>query len=116
MLNRQRGAHTGAPHCGSHCHRLGVCLTLHFLWQAVDPPFTDLRAEFLQWGGLQAFTNTTIRDFFGSRGVALDVMEAGLAPLNRAIYNQGIDSNTFGLLASLTAELSHHKARPYPIS
>ena len=24
-------AHTGAPHCGSHCHQLGVCLTLQFL-------------------------------------------------------------------------------------
>ena len=23
-------AHTGAPHCGSHCHQLGVCLTPHF--------------------------------------------------------------------------------------
>jgi len=23
-------AHAGAPHCGLHCHQLGVCLTPHF--------------------------------------------------------------------------------------
>ena len=33
MLNRQRGLPLAPPHCGSHCHRLGVCLTLQFLWR-----------------------------------------------------------------------------------
>ena len=31
-------AHTGTPHCGSHCRQLGVCLTPHFLWQAEPHP------------------------------------------------------------------------------
>ena len=39
-------AHTTAPHCGSHCHRLRACLTRQFLWRQVlvDDNFASIVA------------------------------------------------------------------------
>ena len=41
MLKPPARAHAGAPHCGSHCHRLGVCLTPDF---CVAAPIATLLA------------------------------------------------------------------------
>jgi phytoene dehydrogenase-like protein len=77
---------------------------------AVSAPFRSI-AEFLAWGNLSTYTSASIRSFFAERGVKEELIATGLAPLTRAIYNRNCDANTFSLLASLTAELSHHSVR-----
>ena len=77
---------------------------------AVSAPFRSI-AEFLAWGNLSTYTSASIRSFFAARGVKEELIATGLAPLTRAIYNRNCDANTFSLLASLTAELSHHSVR-----
>ena len=44
-------------------------------------------------------------------GVREDVIRGGMVPLTRAIYNRNGGADAFALLASLTAELSHHQVR-----
>ena len=65
----------------------------------------------MKWGDLRMYTNTSIFDFFSSIGASSDMIEIGMVPLNRAIYNQGSKSSAFGFLASLTAELSQHTVK-----
>eukprot|EP00943_MAST-04B_sp_MAST-4B-sp1_P000341 g341.t1 len=74
-----------------------------------DLPFHNL-TSFLKWGNLNMYTNKSIHEFFTSNGadISNDFIEIGMVPLNRAIYNQGSKANTFGFLASLTAQLSQH--------
>jgi hypothetical protein len=76
----------------------------------LSAPFRSI-AEFLAWGNLSTYTSASIRSFFAERGVKEELIATGLAPLTRAIYNRNCDANTFSLLASLTAELSHHSVR-----
>ena len=39
------------------------------------------------------------------------LIEGGMVPLTRAIYNRNSTANVFAFLASATAELSHHAVR-----
>lgn len=73
-------------------------------------PFETV-GEFLSWGRLSRFTSVSIAEFFRSRGVPEDLIQQGMVPLTRAIYNRNGEANAFALLASLTAELSHHQVR-----
>jgi prenylcysteine oxidase/farnesylcysteine lyase len=76
--------------------------------QTSHPPFRSI-AEFLSWGNLAQYTSVSIEDFFRRRGVKQDLIDFGMVALNRAIYNRDAGANAFALLASLTAELSHHQ-------
>ena len=80
--------------------------------QEARPPFETVD-EFLSegWGNLRRFTSVSIADFFRQRGVREDVIRDGMVPLTRAIYNRNGGADAFALLASLTAELSHHQVR-----
>ena len=50
-----------------------------------------------------------MKDYFATNdGITSTLIEIGMVPLNRAIYNQGSSANAFGFLASLTAQLSQH--------
>ena len=71
---------------------------------------THLRS-FMKWGNLGMYTNTSISAFFSAIGASSDMIEIGMVPLNRAIYNQGSKSNAFGFLASLTSQLSQHTVK-----
>ena len=90
--------------------RVAGNIQANYVKQQSEPPFPSL-VEFLSWGDMNRYTNTTMRDFFKSRGVSTELIEAALVPLNRAIYNQGSLANAFGLFASLTAELGHHSVK-----
>ena len=76
--------------------------------QAAQPPFNSIE-QFVGWGGLTQYTNKSIEAFFAARGVKEEVIKYGMVPLTRAIYNRNGGANAFALLASLTAELSHHQ-------
>ena len=73
-----------------------------------EAPFHNL-TRFLTWGNLNMYTNKSMKDYFATNdGITSTLIEIGMVPLNRAIYNQGSSANAFGFLASLTAQLSQH--------
>jgi protoporphyrinogen oxidase len=82
----------------------------HFLHQisdnyaqvASEPPFTSI-SEFLSYGDLRQFTNMSIRSYFRNIDVDVNIIEEGLVPINRAIYNQNDNSSAFSLFGALTA-------------
>ena len=78
--------------------------------QAANPPWTTL-PEFLAWGGIDELLASSIREYFSGKGVAPPLIDGGLTPLTRAIYNRDAGANAFAFLASLTAELKHHSVR-----
>ena len=75
--------------------------------QASGAPFTSLD-EFVSWGNLDRFTAISVNDYLSARGVGKELIDFGLVPLTRAIYNRNGGANAFATFASLTAELSHH--------
>jgi hypothetical protein len=70
--------------------------------------FPDV-ASFLRFGDLTPYLNSSVRSFFGARLMRPEFVRVALEPLNRNIYNQGADAQSFSLLASLTAQLGHHR-------
>ena len=69
------------------------------------PPFTSI-SEFVKYGNLDQFTNHTMLNYFTDLNVNKIVIEDGLVPLNRAIYNQNDNSSAFSVFGSLTAMLN----------
>jgi phytoene dehydrogenase-like protein len=78
---------------------------------ATRPDPFDSLPQFLQYGGMQQYTNVSTFEFFETRGVKEELVAAALEPLDRSIYNQGATSQAFSLLASLTAQLGHYSVR-----
>jgi len=63
----------------------------------------------LGWGDISRYTSSSIASYLAKAGVAPELIALGAVPLTRAIYNRDGGANSFSMLASLTAELSHHK-------
>jgi protoporphyrinogen oxidase len=75
--------------------------------QITEEPFTTINM-FLKFGDMIKYSCETIMSFFVARNVSAEYVETELIPVNRAIYNQGSDANSFSLLASLDAILSQN--------
>ena len=63
----------------------------------------------LGWGDISRYTASSIASYLAAAGVSPELISLGAVPLTRAIYNRDGGANSFSMLASLTAELSHHK-------
>ena len=74
---------------------------------ALVPPFKSIQ-DFIAFGNLEQFTNFTMLEYFSTLGVQTAIIEDGLVPLNRAIYNQNDNSSAFSVFGSLTAMLNQH--------
>jgi beta-glucanase (GH16 family) len=73
---------------------------------AASPPFTSI-SEFIAYGNIEQFTNTSIHDYFAALNVNKNIVEDVLVPINRAIYNQNDNSSAFSMFGSLTALINH---------
>jgi prenylcysteine oxidase / farnesylcysteine lyase len=74
--------------------------------QQQNDPFKDMYS-FLKWGQLDKYVNRSIYEYFTALGVQDAVIEDGLVPIMRAIYNQNSNSSSFGMFGSLTALINH---------
>lgn len=106
----ERGLAGDARIAAAEAEFLGAIEASYARQQPPHAPFTSID-EFLSWGALHRFTSTSIHSFFTARGVPDMLIEGGMVPLTRAIYNRNSTANVFAFLASATAELSHHAVR-----
>ena len=82
----------------------------HFLQQtsnnyaqvAATSPFRTI-SDFLSFGALRQYTNTSILSYFEEKNVNKNIIENALIPINRAIYNQNDNSSAFAMFGALTA-------------
>ena len=82
----------------------------HFLQQtsnnyaqvAATSPFRTI-SDFLSFGKLRQYTNTSILSYFEEKNVNKNIIENALIPINRAIYNQNDNSSAFSMFGALTA-------------
>lgn len=74
--------------------------------QQSNEPFTDIH-DFLKWGQLDKYASQSILEYFTALGVKDEVVENGLVPVMRAIYNQNSNSSSFAMFGSMTALIDH---------